>query len=574
MLLKKGPKGDGLVNKFLSRRFFLALALLIIGFLFLLARLYQLQVVQHSQYALKVFQKGNINISLEEYPRGSILDKNGVALSDPYTSNRVVFFPEYVNENENLPKKLGKIFAVEEEQIKLLFEEGNQLLPYEVSWEQAKKIRENNWTGVLVVPFNFRYGENALLTSVIGHLGKVESIDEALNLSKENEKEYSLDDFVGRQGLEKYYEKELKGLSSSAVVQLFIDAKGETLAGVFPTVNSFLVDEGRKDIITTIDAKIQAKIEEVMEQKLKKGVVVVMDIHGDILAMSSKPDYNPNSIEEYLTGKEEVFLDQATTLFQPGSVFKVVTAVAALEEGLISSESFFTCQGKQDPLIACWHEGHGTISFEDAFSQSCNPAFAQLALELGAEKLIYYAEKLGFSNQNILGYPVPFKNEQDLELIKKDYNLINSSVGQGPVLATPVQITNMLNTIVNGGIYKEPRLVEKIKGEDIEEEISSAIPKRVISQKTADKLKDLLILVTTKGIGQLAYITEGGSGGKTGSAQLGDLEGNVNAWFVGFFPLDSPQYIITVLVREGKSGGDTAAPLFKEIAEEILSLNL
>jgi penicillin-binding protein 2 len=297
---------------------------------------------------------------------------------------------------------------------------------------------------------------------------------------------------------------------------------------------------------------------------------------GDILAMAGRPGYNPARLEQYLgAGSDERLFDHCTALYQPGSVFKVVVAAAALEEGVVTPESRFTCRGDKESLIRCWKDtGHGDIDFSQAFAESCNPSFARVGLSLGAQRLIEYARRFGLDNQSVIGYPVPSDPRQDLKLIGAPYNLVNSSVGQGPVLVSPVQVSSMLNTIITGGIYREPRLVKEVRKYNgtADREFHPDQGKRAISPDTADKMRRLLELVIDEGTGKEAQAQDYTSAGKSGSAQIGNGKGPVNAWFTGYAPRVNPRYIVTVLVEQGVSGGESAAPVFREIMEQILHL--
>ena len=232
----------------------------------------------------------------------------------------------------------------------------------------------------------------------------------------------------------------------------------------------------------------------------------------------------------------------------------------------------FFCRGSKDRPVRCWkEEGHGSLTFSEAFAQSCNPAFVKIGLDLGPNKIIQYARSLGLENQLIVGFPVTADSRQNLNRIADRYNLVNSSVGQGPVLATPVQITAMMNTMANAGVYLQPRLVKEIRPNRGKSIIMEPLPAvKVLSPEVARQISDLLTLVTTEGVGQKAWVAPGGSAGKTGSAQLANGVEGVNAWFSGYGPLNNPRYTVTVLVREGVSGGETAAPVFKEIMTELL----
>ncbi|WP_083543128.1 peptidoglycan D,D-transpeptidase FtsI family protein [Desulfofundulus australicus] len=546
-------------------------------FALLILHLAFIQLGRGSEYAYLALQRESRTIVLEEYPRGEILDRHLQPLTGSYDANRVVVFPELVRDRQAVVASLAGILKLPVEKVAPYFERPCYL-PFPLTPEQAGAIREQRWPGVLVLPVHLRYGPAPLATGVIGYLGRVQSKEMLDTLNARSEKSYSLSDWVGRAGLEKYYENELKATRPGAYARIFVDAAGRIIPGLGPAVNLQAGDPGRQHLVTTLDAGIQRVVEEVMDRRVKKGAVVVMEPRtGDILALASRPVYDPRppGVAAYLErGEEGTFTDQTTALFTPGSVFKVVVAAAALAEGIVKPEDQFECRGSLARPVRCWYDpGHGTISFSRAFAESCNPVFARVGLELGAQKIIEYAARFGLDNQEITGYPVPRDRRQNWQLVAAPYNLVNSSLGQGPVLATPVQITAMMNVIVNGGVYVQPRLIRELRND--EGEVVRSFPRdsgrRAIPASTAVQLKEMLQLVTTMGVGRQAYVPGYGSAGKTGSAQV-DGQDKVNAWFTGYAPLQNPRYIVTVLVQEGVSGGETAAPVFREIMQKILTL--
>ncbi|KJS17286.1 MAG: peptidoglycan glycosyltransferase [Peptococcaceae bacterium BRH_c4b] len=559
----------------IAKRLVWTFSLLAFFLCILTARLGYIQVVQGDLYSRRALARETGSVVLEDYSRGAILDRNLSPLTGSFSANRLVVFPKLVDDKRAVASGIASVMGVDALEIKEQLEAGPVRLPYPLTPEQASAIESRNWKGVVVAPVNFRYGSRPLAVQVVGHLGRVRDMAEAEELSERNGRSYGLSDWVGRQGLEKFFEPVLKSDYPISSARLYIDAAGNVLQGLPLEVNTDEADPTRSNVVTTIDGAIQSKVEDIMDRRAVKGAVVVMSRSGDILAMAGRPSYNPDpdKIKDYMHAGKEIFLDQCTALFQPGSIFKVVVAAVALEEGMVSEDTMFFCGGRKDTLISCWHPGHGEISFARAFAESCNPTFARVGLSLGASKIIAYAGRLGLNNQAITGYPVLRDNRQNLNLIAQKYSLVNSSVGQGPVLASPVQITAMMNTIVNEGIYRQPRLVSEISGAGGKKQTFPAGEgKRVLSRETADRLVKLLGMVTSEGVGREAYVPGFGSAGKTGSAQLGDDMTAVNAWFSGFVPLHNPQYIITVLVRDGESGGKTAAPLFREIAKEIMKL--
>lgn len=543
----------------------------------LLFPLWQIQIRDGERYACLALDQDSRWVALEDAPRGKILDRNLIPLTGERKEDRVIVFPMAVVDKVGAARGLAEILGVDYSVIKRYLDGGASYLPYSVTPDQTDAIQQKKWTGIMVLPVQFRYGERTLAPQIVGHLGKISSSEEYLNLSNRSKKNYRYDDMVGKAGLELIYEEDLKGSRSERAVRVFADARGRLLGNPGFEVEEQLKDKTRRDVILTLDSRIQQVVEDTMDRKAIKGAVVVMEAGtGDILAMASRPGFDPSQLEQALgAGKEDNFLDHCTSLYQPGSIFKIVIAAAALEEGTLSFESSFTCRGEKENLIHCWkEEGHGDISFSRAFAESCNPAFARVGMDLGAPKLIEYARRLGLENQSVIGYPMPFDRRQDLNLIGAPYNLVNSSIGQGPVLVTPLQVASMVNTIVSGGFYREPRLVKEIRknGGGTVKEFPPDSGKMAISPGTAGELRSLMELVVDEGTGKDAMAPAFGCAGKTGSAQI-DGQGPANAWFAGYAPRANPRYIITVLVEGGGSGGVSAAPVFREIMEQIMRLD-
>jgi len=566
-------------KKRVSQVFFL----IFLSFVFLQARLGIIQIKQGEYYAYKAAAQETLTVVLEDYPRGKILDRYQRSLTGTWAANRIVIFPALIprKEKKDVVTRLILILKIKDpaqkEEISTAFSGDPKYLSYRITKDQAQAVRKANLPGVFVLPVSFRYGKEPLAVQVVGHLGRIQPGESFADLKTGSTKPYELGDWVGRSGLESYYEEELKATRPYRYARIFLDVKGRPFPGLGIQVNTKANSSDQQNIITTLDAGLQQKVEKVARTRLKKGVVVVMEAaSGDILALVSRPAYQPqpDKINGSLKSEEkEAFLEKGTALYQPGSVFKVVVAAAALAEGVVTPDTAFFCRGAKDKPVRCWYEpGHGRITFTQAFAQSCNPVFAQLAQRLGAEKIIDYARRLGLDNQQVIGYPVSIDRRQNLNLIGAPFNLINSSLGQGPVLATPVQITAMINTIANEGIYKPPRLVQEIKpeGKGALRFFKPGPYRQVISPEVARQMKKLLEAVVKEGVGQQAYLSGYGSAGKTGSAQTGEQTAVVHAWFSGYAPRQKPKYVITVLAEGGKSGGETAAPVFREIMTALL----
>lgn len=557
------------------RRLALIFFIFSICFLCLAGRLWRVQVMEGEVLACLALGQDSLSVSLEDTPRGKFLDRNLVPLGTGKNENRVVVFPEMLQDKGEVARELAQIFTVDLSAIKGHLAAGAGYLPYSPTSEQISLIRQKNWTGIMVLPVQFRYGENNPAAQTLGHLGKVSTYTEYLELAGNSQKFYQYGDLVGKTGLEKVYEEDLKGNRPERAVRVYRDAKGKLFSGPGFELEEQVLDRDRRDVVLTLDARIQQVVENIMDQQIGRGAVVVMEAGtGDILALASRPGFNPACPGQNLDGSAVgSSYDRCTALYQPGSVFKIVVAAAALEDNPATWENLYHCRGEKEELIRCWKaEGHGPISFTNAFAQSCNPTYVRIGLDLGAPKLIKYAQRLGLDNQNIIGYPTVYDGRQDLNLIGEPHNLVNCSIGQGPVLVTPLQVAAMTNTIVSGGIYREPRLVKEIRSCDgsVKKEFSVHDGCRALSPETAATMHRLMELVVEGGTGTEAAVPVWGSAGKTGSAQVGSNGEQTNAWFTGYAPRSNPRYVVTILIEDGASGSESAAPIFREIMKNIL----
>jgi cell division protein FtsI/penicillin-binding protein 2 len=350
--------------------------------------------------------------------------------------------------------------------------------------------------------------------------------------------------------------------------RIVLDRRGNIVPGL-----SFQVEERdvlRNQLVMTLDIEIQRIVEAIMDRHGIDGAVVVMNPHnGDLLAAASRPNYDQNNI---LAAQGSSLLNKAFQFYFPASVFKILIAAAALEEEVISSTDVFHCRGAYIlPVglsIRCWHrEGHGNINLIEAMAYSCNPFFIDIGLGLGRTNILKYSEKLGLTENIIMGYP-----QNEVNRIDIDFGLgsiANASLGQEGVMITPIQTGVLLSSIANGGYAVTPKVVMEIRNQDggIVQEVSSIAPNKIWSDSTVFSLKEMLYAVNSWGTGINAWSNEMPSAGKTGSAETGS---GLNALFAGYFPADDPEYVIVVVVENGRSGGIDAAPIFREIMEKIV----
>ncbi|MBQ6877098.1 MAG: penicillin-binding protein 2 [Oscillospiraceae bacterium] len=387
----------------------------------------------------------------------------------------------------------------------------------------------------------------------------------------------------GVSGIEKSYNGFLEKNGSSVSVSYSTDGTGRLFAGGEINLSEERVFD-KSGVVLTLDLEIQKAAEKILSEETEKGAAVVMDVeNGEILACASVPDFEPGRIADYLNEKGSPFVNRAFSAYTVGSTWKLVVAAAALESG-ISPERKFECTGSIEidgRIYKChWELGHGEIDMEKALEISCNPYFIDLAMEIGGKRILETAKNIGFGTKTDFGEGL-FSSGGNLpteeELFSKTV-LASFAFGQGKLLATPVQLACLASSAANGGKAVVPKLVLGTYDRNGNWEPTPDYSENpVMSKKSADILKKMMINVVENGSGENAKPKEGTAGGKTASAQTGqfDEEGNeiIHAWFVGFFPAENPKYAVAVFAEGMNSGGDFAAPVFKRICEKIQLLN-
>lgn len=543
-----------------QQRIYKVFLLFFLCFAFYVGRIYFIQVSSHQEYVSKMLAQDTMSVALEEYTRGNIYDRNMVPLTGTVAKNKVIVFPSVIAGKKVTIKRLAKILGLKDNEMAAKM--GNVPhyleLKADLTPGQALAIAKAKLPGIQVAPVALRSEKPLLAAHTLGYLDRVDA--QELSAFRAQGRQYSPIDTVGKYGLEKFYETQLRGLRPEKVMRAYVDGNGQLIPGLGYRVEKN-IDPNRHSLVLTLDKRVQQIVEKVMDSKVKLGAVVVMDpLSGDILAIAGRPVAEKNGF------------NPAVELREPGSVFKIIVAAAALEEGKVTPDTHFFCSGKQDFIKCSDPNGHGNITFSQAMAVSCNSTFAKVGtLLVGAPKLIQYARRFGLENQNITGYPVPYDARQKLALIDSPNNIAISSIGQGTVLTSPLQVTAMSAVIASGGIYRQPRLVKELR--NFNGQVSKSFPmsqgSRVISEKTAGEINDMLVGVVSQGTGKAAAIAQG-SAGKTGTAEAGS--GKTNAWFTGYAPFNNPRYVVTVFVEKGESGGKDAAPVFKEIMEQLMKL--
>ncbi|MFY9174548.1 MAG: penicillin-binding transpeptidase domain-containing protein [Peptococcia bacterium] len=523
-------------------------------------------------------------LSGEEFNRGEILDRNMLSLTDSAVRPALVAFPLSIRDLSAVAQYLEKNLGLKAAETEKALERAQKyygprnpvILQVNLSSAEIEKFQGNTINGLAILPLKNRYGPNSLARHLIGHLNSIDerkwqSLGQARRTIEKNPDlptAYRLTDKIGVAGLEERYENALRGSKSEYTLGGLADADGRLLQGLGYKIQPDQADSWRNHLILTLDREYQQIAEEVLDRHVTKGAVVVLDIAtSDVLAVASRPNYDQNMVSKYLDGRDKLLDRSERVAFYPGSVFKVVVAAAALEENLCDLEEIFTCTGSYQfadgTEISC-SRPHGEVDLNQAIIRSCNTTFIQLGQRLGNEKLRSYAEKLGITIHLKANSPPAF--------------LGNSSIGQEGVLVSPLQIANLYATLAREGLYLPWRTVAEIRNyqSDLIQEYPQQAPQRVLQGRTCQLINQALIETARSGSGQLAWLKEYGSAGKTGTAQANN-NNRVIAWYAGFAPAENPHLAIAVMVEEDKSGsstglrgGNTAAPIFREIAERIL----
>ncbi len=340
-------------------------------------------------------------------------------------------------------------------------------------------------------------------------------------------------------------------------------------------------DESFSGIRLTVDYHIQSVVEEVMEEEKLTGAVIVADPKsGGILAMASKPGFERDKISSYFNSNNGELLNRALCQYNVGSVFKIITAASALESKFSYEYSFY-CTGKTDidgtSFVCNKKEGHGQLTFTEGFAHSCNCLFYNLGLETGYEQIRKCAYDFGFGEQilKINGFDEAWGNIPAIMGTTKS-DVANISIGQGQILATPLQVADMMCTIANDGIRTQLTLIDGIvDSKGVCTPIKPTRTGRIISSDTNRALKQMLKEAVQYGTGMPAAIDGVQVAGKTATAETGWLKSGeflTHGWFAGYFPADNPEYVCVVLAENGNYGSVSAAPVFKKIGEKILDL--
>lgn len=565
-------------------------AVVILFFAILGIRFFYLQIYKQAQY-FRASERNRIREIVHEPARGLILDKNGEVLVDNHPSYSVYAIPFEVKEADSVLKLTGEILDMKPAEIKRTIQMKRSgfftpvKLKRQVDFQILSRIEERRLElpGILYQTEPRRYYPSGVRAPhLFGYLGEISQRE----MDLEENKGLQLGSIIGKKGLEKVYEKELRGYRGYEYVE--VDALGREIKKLKdkPEIQSL----PGKNLHLTLDAIMQRALEARMDT-LRGGAVVVDCSNGGVLALVSKPDYDPEIFTKPISTEiwnnlinnpsKPLYDRMVQSLYPPGSTYKPVLVAAALENEIIEPDWTAYCSGYfrlGRRNYDCWKpEGHGELDLYGAIEQSCNVYFYKLGLKVGLAHWADYSRKFLFGQPTGIDLMaekaglVPDKKYLDQVFGKDKWSkglILNLSIGQGDLLVTPLQMARFAMILANGGVAYRLHLVDyledPIDGTRKYTPIDS-VKINGISKETYDVIREGLFRVVhgEHGTAKIAGYRDIKVAGKTGTAQ--NPHGEPHAWFIGYAPVNDPEIALCILVENGGSGGRVAAPIAREV---------
>ena len=542
--------------------------LLCISFIFcaLVVRLFVLQIVNGSSLQLRATDQWTRDLAIVA-PRGSIYDRTGSTLAVSYTTYNVYVRAREVTSPSRTATLLSQALELDFSTVyqKVSNRKVSEvLIKMQVDGEIAEIIYNYKLDGVYLAENSDRYYPNGnLLTQVLGFI----SVDN-----------------VGQTGVEAYYNDYLKGSDGYSYVQS--DLQGKEIGG---SLRYYYPASAGSNLTLTIDSKMQLiveqTLEQIMEEQKAKGVAgMIMNAKtGEILALSNKPSFDLNDVprDDLETLFDQSRVKLVTDIYEPGSTFKILTVSAALEAGVCSLDDTFYCPGYRiidGVRIRCWRTiGHGNQTLAEAFSNSCNCCFMDLALRLGVDRFYEYMTKFGLGVKTGIDIAGEGSGMLMAKSLVKNVDLARMGFGHAVAL-TPIQLLTAVAGIINGGTYNQPRILKSVsKDSETTDFESTTRTQNLVSAQTSAIVNSLLEGAENK-TGKYTFVEGYNVGGKTGTAQKYSESGGIDqgkyiSSFIGTYPADNPEYLVFVMVDEPGAGAYygsiVAAPYGKIIFTQL-----
>lgn len=592
---------------FLKKRLLGAAVVVLFFFVLIVLRLWTLQITDGSEYEKR--SDGNrVRIREIAAPRGHILDRNGREIVTNRPSFDVLLIQEDSPDLGDVLKRLAPVLNVDVDELwtKVREASGNPRympvrLKEDINWQTLAYLENHNrdFSGIRIEVQPVRvYHYEDLAANTIGYLGAISKKE----LDAADRSIYSGEDIIGKKGLEKLREKDLRGQKGQSYSE--VDAKGfeqKQLKTVEPLSGS--------EIRLTLDVDLQQIAEGFMAAGDKSGAVVAMEVNtGRLLATVSAPSIR---IKEFIGGisqeewkallnnpKHPLINKVIQATYPPGSTYKMVTALAGLAKGVIDENTGYYCPGSYtfgNRTYRCWrHSGHGAVSLTRAIGESCDVYFYQVGNRVGVDSLAEYAQKLGLGIKT--GVEMEYEKEgltptkswklKNRKAKWQDGETLSVAIGQGYNLVSPLQMCVMTSALANGGKVYKPKLVEQVV--DLEGNIVESFAPELVSQLSGmDRYFKLIragmeeVVQGKHGTARSVAIEGLRIAGKTGTAQVvrlaqyrGLKEADIpyafrdHAWFTCYAPAENPEIAVTVLVEHGLHGGSGAGPVARAVLNQ------
>lgn len=576
-------------NDFSLPRLYIFILLNLLIFVILTFRLYNLQIQRYTNLATESV-KNMYRRSEIPAPRGIMYDRYNVPLVYNQSNYDLVVFPFIINDHPDTWDRLANILSVYPEQLKEHYHK-NYLGKYHptrifssIDFTTLTRLQEHRLElpGIELVARPSRIiKEGANGGHIFGYTNEIE---------RDNiKKGYKAGDIIGVKGLEKSYETDLRG--KAGVRYIKVNALGQDFGEDFGKTIQPLAGN---DLFLTIDWELQSFGESLFEGKAG-GAIIIDYTNGEILTFISKPDFNPGIFSGVMTPETWAIVSQDSlkpmfnrliqAQYPPGSTFKIITALAGLENNFIEPENTFNCNGAYklgNRTFKCWKpEGHGKMDMINAIEHSCNVYFYNLIQRVGISEWDHYSALFGFGSLTGIDLPdeasgvLPNEKYMDAHYGKSGWgkgNLLNLGIGQGEILVTTTQLARYTAAIASRGKLFTPHLVKAIFNQE-----SGQLNIPVYPESTIDGVSDESWDIVCEGMRQVVQGTEGTARfsnvtglklyGKTGTAQ--NPHGENHAWFISFSAHDNLPYAIIILVENGGSGSGQAAPIAKKMYEYL-----
>lgn len=579
------------------RRAQISFIVIVALFIFLVLYFWKIQVLDHQKYWRKS-EANRIREVILPPQRGLIKAQEGTILARNVGSYKVSIIRENCTDFEDSCRNIAGLLDLEIEELKERIDKYKSLplfrpivIKDNLTLEEVSRIEARR----LEMPELFlqaepkrEYPEKTFASHVIGYLQEI-SLEE---LNSERYKQRRSGDLVGKTGIERQYEDRLLGVEGQLLE--IVDSMGRVVGKV-----SERKPVPGETVWLSLDVDLQAKAEEILEGR--EGVVIVMDSrNGEILAWASYPNFDPNKFINRFTPEEWIDLRDNPTyplenrairgLYAPGSVFKLTMALAALQSRTITERTTFQCNGSVTIYrrpFNCWYApGHGVMNLYSAIKNSCNIFFYQTGKMMDIDTIAGYAKWLGLGQKTGVDLPgeyeglIPNKAWKEKARGEPWYpgETISVSIGQGPMMVTPVQVAFHTAVIANRGKKNKPRLIQRIGEERVESDDGNGFfqeDMRIDPVEFDKVIQGAWLAVNEGGTAAGARVPGFDVCGKTGSTQVMGREEaerqkikvKTHSWFTGFAPKDDPRVVVTILIEYGGGGGEAAAPLSRQLFE-------